>query len=127
FKLKIAHLDFEVLTEAPESYRAWFNQRRSWWSGNFRQVWMNIDHMWRFPLWLFYNIILVWLMLSGKFWGIATGYERMPMIVVIYTMVTIVANWQVRSAWMLIYPYYALMQVMLMPVCGIHYYFKLAR
>jgi len=122
----IRHVDFRVATEAPATFRSWFRQRRAWWCGNFRQVGINIDRMARFPLWWLYNVVLVWVLLSGKVVSMYDLPRLLPSILVLYTVVTYVANWPVRSRWMIAMPYYALFHVIVVPPLGCLTYVRLA-
>jgi glycosyl transferase family 2 len=124
--MKIAHLDFEVLTEAPETWRAWVRQRRAWWAGSFRQTWVNFPHMTRYPLWMAYNVLLVWAMIYLRSTTIWQATEVLPVIMLIYIGLALVANWQVRSDWMVIFPFYALVQVAFLPLYGFFYYWRMA-
>ncbi|MGH2486761.1 MAG: glycosyltransferase, partial [Ktedonobacterales bacterium] len=132
-KMRIRHLDMTVYTEAPPTWRALFRQRRIWWAGNFRHSIVNLDnnalHM---PLWSFYYLILVW---SGTYlkwhtlfvfpnWRV--GLLAMGFVWGFYVILTVVANLQVRSMWMLIFPPYALFQALMMPIVGSIYYLMLA-
>ena len=125
-RMRVCHVDFRVYTEVPETLPAWFRQRCGWWAGNFRQAFVNADHMLRHPSWLVYNTGLIWLLLAGKGDALAHATTLLPMIIVVYTVVTCIANWQVRSRWMILYPYYALLQVLLLPLVGAAYYVYLA-
>lgn len=121
-RARIVHLDFEVLTEAPATLRALLRQRRGWWAGSFRQSWINFPHMIRYPLWLTYNCLLVWLMLAGKALDLSKMTVVLPVIYVAYVAITAVANWPVRSEWMLVYPLYAMAQAIIMPPVGLVHY-----
>ena len=48
FRMRVCHVDFRVFTEVPESVPAWLRQRRGWWAGNFRQVFVNADQILRY-------------------------------------------------------------------------------
>lgn len=123
----VKHLDFTVVTEVPETFRAWFRQRRGWWAGAFRQCWVNADHMIRYPAWIIYNAMFVWIALWMRPPELVRSIPIwLPVILLLYTLLLVVANWQVRSEWMAVYPYYALAQVILMPLIGAAYYFQLA-
>lgn len=133
-KLRIRHLDMRVETEAPSSWLELFRQRRLWWAGNFRHTIVNLDkNAVQLPVWSLYYLGLVWLGVYFK-WESLIGYLH-PFILVrallalfaVYAVIIIVANWQVRSWGMLIYPPYALLQAILMPTVGSVYYVKLAR
>ncbi|MBI4708848.1 MAG: hypothetical protein HY764_01430 [Candidatus Portnoybacteria bacterium] len=50
----------------------------------------------------------------------------MPITIAIYIVLTYAANWKVRSRWMLLFPLYALFQVMVLTWCGIYRYIKTA-
>ena len=125
-RLRVLHVDFRVYTTVPSTLGAWLKQRRGWWAGSFRQAFVNVDHMVRYPTWLAYNLGLIWLLLAGKLGTIAETVALLPWIILIYTGVTAAANWQVRSRWMIVYPYYALAQVLLLPLVGAVYYAYLA-
>ena len=48
----------------------------------------------------------------------------LPFIVLMYTGVCFLSNWSVRNRWMVVYPYYALFQVLVLPPLGALYYAK---
>jgi Glycosyl transferase family group 2 len=125
-RMRVCHVDFRVFTDVPSSVRAWLRQRRGWWAGNFRQTFVNADHMVRYPTWLAYNMGLVWLLLFGKLEMLGEAAYLLPLITVVYTGVSYAANWQVRSRWMILYPYYALAQALVLPTVGAFYYLYLA-
>ena len=56
------------LTDAPDTFRSWFRQRRMWWSGSFRMAFVNADQTARYPITFAYTACAVWLLLIGK-WG----------------------------------------------------------
>jgi cellulose synthase/poly-beta-1,6-N-acetylglucosamine synthase-like glycosyltransferase len=127
FRLKIGHIDFKVFTAVPDTLQSWFRQRRGWWCGNFRQVFVNFDHMLRYPAFITYNAILIWALMWGKAYAALTFTQHLPTIILLYTLVTLVSNWQVRSRWMIAYPYYALFQAMIMPLIGAIHYVRMWR
>ena len=73
------------------------------------------------PGYLFYYLGLVWI---GLYWKVQGDFnpERvayyLPTLMVAYTIVCVVTNWPVRSKWMILFPYYSLAQVMVMPLAG---------
>jgi hypothetical protein len=133
-KFRIRHLDMRVETAAPSSWRQLFRQRRMWWAGSFRHTIVNLDkNAFQMPVWSFYYLGLVWLGVYFKTDGLI-GYlqpfrllQALAALFAVYAVITVVANWQVRSWGMLAYPPYALLQAILMPTVGCLYYVKLAR
>jgi hypothetical protein len=43
-----------------------------------------------------------------------------------YTLACVVTNWPVRSRWMILFPYYSLLQVMVMPWAGSFWFVQYA-
>jgi hypothetical protein len=80
----------------------------------------------RYPLWMTYNLLLVWVMLYYRSTTVWQVTEVLPIVLVAYVLLTLVANWQVRSEWMIVYPIYALVQVAVMPLYGFAYYCYIA-
>jgi hypothetical protein len=72
------------------------------------------------PLFALYVSGLVWL---GFYWrdhavfNLAT-VRYLPVLLIVYTGICFLSNWQVRSRWMILYPYYSLAQVVVMPFAG---------
>jgi cellulose synthase/poly-beta-1,6-N-acetylglucosamine synthase-like glycosyltransferase len=128
FRLKVSHLDIRFYTDVPPTFRAWFRQRRMWWSGSFRMAFVNAEQTLRFPLTFVYTACIVWLLWLAK-WkelgDIRHIANILPFVLLLYTGVCFSANWSVRSRWMLIYPYYALLQTLVMPPLSAVYYFWL--
>ncbi len=127
FRLSVRHLDMRFYTDAPPTFRTWFRQRRMWWAGSFRMAFVNADQTIRFPLTFVYTACVVWLLWVAK-WN-ELGDPRhlaaiLPFILVVYTGVCFFSNWTVRSRWMVLYPYYALFQVLVLPPLGTLYYAK---
>jgi hypothetical protein len=53
--------------------------------------------------------------------------SSLPYLYCAYLFVTVTANLQVASPWMIVFPFYALAQVLVMPAFGALKYFELAR
>lgn len=122
FCFNVEHCDLVVFTDVPSSFGPWFRQRRAWWAGVFRHAIQNFDINIRYSLWIFYYVFLVWITLSGKWISVVTSYEAIPYIILAYTALTFLASWSVRSRWMVPYVYYALFQVIVMPIVGTIFY-----
>lgn len=134
FKLRIRHLDLRVETHAPASWGALFRQRRLWWTGNFRHSIVNFDrNAIHYPIWSLYYVGLVWVGVYFK-WETLLGHlhplalvKTLAWLFALYAFITVVANWQVRSWRMLVYPPYALTQAIMMPLVGSVNYWLLVR
>jgi cellulose synthase/poly-beta-1,6-N-acetylglucosamine synthase-like glycosyltransferase len=128
FRLSVRHLDIRFYTDAPESFRAWLRQRKMWWSGSFRMAFVNADQTLRFPLTFAYTVCVVWLLWAAKWhelFDVRHLAAILPFVLLLYTGVCFFSNWSVRSRWMVLYPYYALVQALVLPVLGALYYFWL--
>jgi cellulose synthase/poly-beta-1,6-N-acetylglucosamine synthase-like glycosyltransferase len=134
FRMRLRHLDLRVATEAPGGWAALYRQRRMWWAGSFRHTIVNLDrNALQLPAWSFYYVALVWTGVYFK-WASLVSYlhpfvlvQTMLALFAVYAAVTLVANWQVRSWRMLVFPPYALLQSILMPFVGSIHYVVLAR
>jgi hypothetical protein len=129
-RMRIRHLDMVVHTDAPESWRALFRQRRLWWAGTFRHWWINVDrNLLHLPVLTSYYLLAIWLSWYFKWWTMMspTGFvSSLPVVYAAYLFVTVTSNLQVISPWMIVFPFYALAQVLVMPVFGALTYFQLA-
>jgi cellulose synthase/poly-beta-1,6-N-acetylglucosamine synthase-like glycosyltransferase len=131
--MRVRHLDLTVETDAPSSWPGLLRQRRLWWAGNFRHTVINLDkNILRMPIWSFYYVALVWVGLYFK-WHTITSYASVQAFgklvgisLVVCVVITVLANLQVRTWRMLIFPVYAFAQALLMPLVGSIYYWVLA-
>jgi cellulose synthase/poly-beta-1,6-N-acetylglucosamine synthase-like glycosyltransferase len=121
-RMRIRHLDVVVETDAPDSWRALFRQRRLWWAGAFRHWWINLDrNLLHLPVMTSYYLAAIWVSLYFKWWTMIDPsrlLQTLPFVIASYIVVTVVANLQVRSPWMLVFPFYSLAQVLVMPPLG---------
>jgi cellulose synthase/poly-beta-1,6-N-acetylglucosamine synthase-like glycosyltransferase len=130
-KMRIRHLDMVVETDAPDTWRALVRQRRLWWAGTFRHWWINVDrNILHLPVLTSYYLIAIWASLYFKWWNMLSPSEviaDLPRVYVAYLVVTVVSNLQVASPWMLLFPFYAFAQVLVMPLLGVVKYIEVAR
>jgi cellulose synthase/poly-beta-1,6-N-acetylglucosamine synthase-like glycosyltransferase len=125
FRLSVRHVDMRFYTDAPETFRAWLRQRMMWWSGSFRMAFVNADQTLRFPLTFAYTVCVVWLLWTAKWHELLDPRHVaaiLPFVLLVYTAVSFLSNWSVRSRWMVLYPYYALFQALVLPPLGALYY-----
>lgn len=130
-KMRIRHLELVTETDVPESWRAWFRQRRLWWAGTFRHAVINFDrNAVQLPWWGLYNLTIIWMTIHLQPWNYA-GLLLHPTlsqvaftaaVIVIAALITLVANWQVRAPLMLVFPFYALVQSTMLFTVGAVWY-----
>jgi cellulose synthase/poly-beta-1,6-N-acetylglucosamine synthase-like glycosyltransferase len=130
-RMKVLHCDFVVATDAPDTWLSLFRQRRLWWAGNFRHWMVNGDKNFvHRPVMAFYATAGIWSSFYWKWWGMI-DWHSLPLTMLVlwgfYVVMTLVANFQVRSRWMLLLPFYSLAQGMVLPFLGGIWYVKLAR
>jgi hypothetical protein len=130
-RMRIRHLDMVVHTDAPDSWRALVQQRQLWWAGTFRHWWINLDrNLLHLPVLTTYYLVAIWASLYFKWWTMlhpAAFISSLPVVYAAYLFVTATSNLQVLSPWMIVFPFYALAQVIFMPVLGVVKYAELAR
>jgi cellulose synthase/poly-beta-1,6-N-acetylglucosamine synthase-like glycosyltransferase len=130
-RMRIRHLDIVVETDAPTTWTALARQRRLWWAGTFRHWWINMDrNLLHLPALTSYYIAVIWASLYFKWWtliDVSQLIHTMPLVIASYIFVTAVSNLQVLSPWMLVFPFYSLAQVLIMPPIGAIRYVVLAR
>ncbi len=133
-KLRVRHLDMRAETDVPDTWSGLFRQRRLWWAGNFRHLIVNFDkNALQLPVVTFYYAALVYVGLYFKWWTLI-GYlhpfvlvQTLISIFVVYAIITVVSNLKIASWGMLVFPPYALVQAILMPIVGAIWYLVLAR
>jgi cellulose synthase/poly-beta-1,6-N-acetylglucosamine synthase-like glycosyltransferase len=129
-RMRIRHLDIVVETDVPDTWPALFRQRRLWWAGTFRHWWINMDrNLLQLPVITSYYLAAIWVSLYFKWWTLISLHGliyTMPIVIVSYVVVTAISNTQVLSPWMLVFPFYSLAQVLVMPPIGAAYYFVVA-
>ena len=122
-RMRIRHLDFRVYTSVPGSVGAWWCQRRIWWAAIVQSSIVNADKtLVQLPLYWIYFALLAMVGAFAKWDALAADWRLLPTILLLYTGLILVANWQVRSRWMIVYPYYAFAQATVMPLFGLQWY-----
>lgn len=119
-RMRIRHIDFVVYTRAPDTWRTLYRQRVIWWAAGFRSAVVNLDKALRLPLYLTYFAVCVWLGFFWKWQSLLSiqSLAIVPVLIVLYTVICVVTNWPVRSRLMILFPYYSLFQVLVMPLPG---------
>jgi hypothetical protein len=119
---KVGHLPMVFYTDVPDTFNKWVNQRRSWMCGMFRHSVVNIElNLWH-PFHFIYYSVVIYFLYPIKILEIITHIHLLPLVMLLYMGATFLANWKVRSKWMLIYPAYALFQVIVLIWLGLARY-----
>ncbi len=121
---KVGHLPMVFYTDVPSTFKAWAKQRFSWMCGMFRHSIINVDHNLKHPFHFIYFTFIIYFLMPFKVIDMISHPQTIPLILSIYVLITYFANWKVRSKWMLIFPFYALFQVLVLVWCGIYRYFQ---
>lgn len=130
-RMRVRHLDMVVHTDAPDSWRALVHQRRLWWAGAFRHWWINVDrNVIHLPVMTSYYVLAIWVTWYSKWWTMLSPsavISTLPRVYVAYLFATVVSNLRVLSPWMVLFPFYSLAQVIVMPPLGVVKYFQVAK
>ncbi len=128
--MKYIHTNFEVFTEIPSTIGGWFSQRRKWMGGNFRHTTMNLFSGGRDGVYLIYFFILLWTHIFVRYYLLYRFPITFGVIMICYIPVTLVSNLKIwKSIFrkeLLLYPLYALFQIMFISIFGIYSYIFVA-
>jgi hypothetical protein len=119
---KVGHIPMVFYTDIPPTFTRWVNQRRSWMCGKFRHSVINIEHNLKYPFHFIYFSFIIYILYPFKVAELLTRPHLIPVILLVYVIATYAANWKVRSKWMLVFPLYALFQIMVIMWLGIYRY-----
>lgn len=125
----VGHLDFTFYTSAPDTFKAWFNQRIIWFTGGVRHHVTNIGSFgWQHFFMLFYNSLLIYLLLPLRW----LEFVKLPIllpIAMLFSWLYVIILTQGRG-WKLVYlllPFYSFMQTMVILPLAFIRYLKLVR
>jgi len=123
---KVGHLESTFYTDVPQTFDRLFKQRTMWFSGLFRNsilnIWTNIFT----PFLLLYTAFIIYFLLPFKLMEGIHFWYLLPYIVLGYLVLNYASNWELRNnPFMLLFPIYALLQIIIMPVFGIIKYLDL--
>jgi glycosyl transferase family 2 len=133
-RMRIRHLDMTVETDAPAGWGGLYRQRRLWWAGSFRHAVVNFDkNLTQLPTWTLYTSGFVYAAVAFKWTELAHVVRNptylisvMSGLLLVYSLITLISNFQVRSWRMIIFPAYSLAQIVVMPLAGTLAYASLA-
>lgn len=123
---KAGHIPFEVKTEVPSGFKAWWRQRLAWAGGEFRLFIANPQLVVRHPFFWCYGAIIAIAMLPLRWWSVLHPGWPLACTLVAYIGLVLFVHWKTRSWWLLLMPFYCLLQSMVLTPLGVLWYFKMA-
>ncbi len=111
---KVGHIPMVFYTDIPPTFKKWAKQRFSWMCGMFRHSIVNMDHNLKHPFHFIYFSFIIYFLLPFKLIQMVSHIHLLPFILALYVIVTYLANWKVRNKWMILFPFYALFQVLVL-------------
>lgn len=125
---KVKHIDFTFFTAAPDTFKAWYNQRLIWFAGGFRHHVTNMGSFgWHHFFMLFYNSLLLYMLFPLRWIELINfPLTLLGAICLSWLYTGILAYDKGWRAVYLILPFYAFMQSMFILPIAIVRYFKLA-
>lgn len=121
---RVGHIPMIFYTDIPSTFKGWVKQRFSWMCGMFRHSIINLDHNLKHPFHFIYYTFIIYFLIPFKIFEIISKPLMIPVIIGIYMIITYIANWKVRSKWMLLFPLYALFQILVIIWFGMFRYFR---
>jgi hypothetical protein len=126
-RMRVGHVPFDLLTDVPETFRAWFKQRMAWFGGGFRHAIVNVNTFtWRSPFFFIYNTVIVYAMMPMRWYEVVRMPWVLALVTLIYIALLLATRRDENPFHLVLFPFYALTQVMLIVPCGIYTYFKMA-
>ncbi len=126
-KYNVGHLHFEFYTDVPSTFKPWFKQRMAWFGGGFRHAIINFhSYTWRHLMFYFYTTILVYGATPLRWYEFIAHIQILPLVICIYWVLVFIFHWKNRAWFFFLFPFYALLQVMIILPLGVYTYFKMA-
>lgn len=120
---RVGHMDSMFLTDVPSTFRQWFRQRVAWSSGDFRHAVVNFHvFSWRHPLYFCYVTIVVYGLLPLRLWSTVEQPLIIPSVIFTYWVLLYIFQWRYRSKYFLLFPFYGMIQALVVTPLGILYY-----
>ncbi|GGY00269.1 glycosyltransferase family 2 protein [Streptomyces minutiscleroticus] len=123
---KAAYLHTEVLTTAPHRPRAWLRQRLAWAGGEFRLMAVNFPVLARHPGFLFYGLFITFLLTPLRWCSLCAPVLALLSVYLVYTLHLLLTEGPRRDWTLLLYPFYALVNGLLLVPCGWFCYLRMA-
>lgn len=122
---KVGHIGFTFYTALPDTLKAWYKQRIIWFAGGIRHHVANMGSFgWHHFFMLFYNSLIIYLLLPLRWFEMINFPLTMAALIVIswlYTAILVRGKGWWRPAYLLL-PFYSFAQSMLIiPVAAVRY------
>jgi hypothetical protein len=88
---------------------------------------INLDLNLQVPSYFLYSTVFTWLLLPFKLAALVVAPQVLPVLALEYMLLTLLVNWPARSRYLVLLPYFAFVQVLVLPFFGIARWFSLAR
>jgi cellulose synthase/poly-beta-1,6-N-acetylglucosamine synthase-like glycosyltransferase len=125
---KVGHIHFKFYTDVPPTFKGWFKQRMAWCGGGFRHAVVNIhQYTWRHPFFYFYVTFLVYLLWPLRWYEMIIHPTVVPIVIVLYWLFILFFHLKIFKLFYLLFPFYALIQVMVLIPLGMYMYIRMAR
>lgn len=123
----VGHIAFPFYTDVPETFRAWFKQRMAWFGGGFRHAVINMHkYSWKHPMHFFYFTVLVYLLAPVRWYEVVRHPLVLLLVILIYWVLIFLFHWKRLRYFYILFPFYALIQIMILVPLGVYTYFKMA-
>ncbi len=125
---KVKHINFTFYTAAPDTFKAWYNQRLIWFAGGFRHHVANMGSFgWHHFFMLFYNSLLLYMLFPLR-WLELINFP-LTLVAAIFLSWIYTAILAYNRGWKAVYlllPFYAFIQSMFILPLAVGRYVKLS-
>ncbi len=123
---RVGHIEFNVGTEVPDTFKPWWRQRFAWAGGEWRLGIGNIKLAPRHPLFFFYTVVIMIAMCPFRWYAVIFEPWLIPVVYIIYVVMISILR---RREWtwvVLLYPFYATINSLVMIPLGGYSYVKMS-
>lgn len=125
-KYSVGHIPFVLYTDVPETLRAWFKQRVAWCGGDFRHAVINSHrYSWRHPFYFLYSTVIVHVLMPLRWYELLVHPRVLLTVIPVYWLLTLATNWGRLQPQFTLYPFYSLVQVMIVVPLGMCMYVRM--
>lgn len=115
----VTHIPFEVTTEAPDHFKAWWRQRVAWAGGEVRLFVTNIRFIVHHPFFWLYGLVVVIMLVAGRWYAFAHPGWGLLSVLALYYVAVCILHWRHRNGWLLLLPLYTLLYSLVIVPIGL--------